>query len=543
MDMYRAFLAIILSFLILTGYQYFFMPPQQAPVVTPSQEAAETVAVSSLATHEAQVLEIDRHAREITVDTPLYRAVFFEQGGGIKSFILKNFRTTKDREAPLMELISTDSPAELPMIFSLHTETSTELPLFRAETEGLNLQAGNTGQLLMQAELEQGIRIERIVRLNADSYLLGSQYKVYNTSDQPIQIRPSMAMTNAPFEFGSAKNSLFSGPSAYINKELFEIQPKSITEPRILQGNIRWAAHVDNYFMCALLPEQESTSSILSISRTGTDTVRMVLSDGIIDLAPGASAVFEYEGYFGPKKLAYLKETGYDLAEAINFGWFDFIAKPMLWLLNFFYKIFGNYGIAIILLTCLIKGVFWPITHKGMKSMKNMQKIQPKMVKLREKYKDDPMKMNQEMMAMYKSYKINPLGGCLPMVIQIPFFFALYRVLMAAVELRHAPFMFWINDLSTPDRLLIGFPIPLLEGIPVLTILMGASMYLQMKMTPTTADPMQAKILQFLPVVFTIMFVNFASGLVLYWFINNLLTILQQQLINRQSDKSTVNLR
>ena len=166
--------------------------------------------------------------------------------------------------------------------------------------------------------------------------------------------------------------------------------------------------------------------------------------------------------------------------------------------------------------------------------MKNMQKLQPKIAKLKERFKDDPSKMNQEMMAMYKTYKVNPLGGCLPMLIQIPFFFALYRVLMAAIELRHAPFMLWITDLSAPDRLMIGFDIPYLHGIPVLTLLMGASMYLQQKMTPTTADPSQAKIMQFLPIVFTFMFLNFASGLVLYWFVNNLLSILQQTLINRQ---------
>jgi len=238
--------------------------------------------------------------------------------------------------------------------------------------------------------------------------------------------------------------------------------------------------------------------------------------------------------YFGPKKLSILKTVDHNLAKAINFGWFDILAKPTLWLLNFLNGYIGNYGIAIIIVTILIKGVFWPITQKGMKSMKNMQKLQPKVAKLKEKYKDDPTKMNQEMMALYKTYKVNPVGGCLPMVIQIPFFFALYRVLMAAIELRHAPFMLWINDLSAPDRLMVGFDIPYVHGIPVLTLLMGISMFLQQKMTPTTADPTQAKVMQFLPVVFTFMFINFASGLVLYWFVNNLLSILQQQLINRQ---------
>jgi YidC/Oxa1 family membrane protein insertase len=236
--------------------------------------------------------------------------------------------------------------------------------------------------------------------------------------------------------------------------------------------------------------------------------------------------------------LQILEAAGNELAKSVDFGWFDVLAKPMLWLLNFFHQYSGNYGVAIILLTVLIKLVFWPITQKGMKSMKNMQKLQPKIAKLKERCKDDPAKMNQEMMALYKTYKVNPVGGCLPMLIQIPFFFALYQVLLAAIELRHAPFMLWINDLSAPDRLWLGFDIPYLHGLPIMTLLMGASMYLQQKMTPTTMDPTQARIMQFLPIVFTVMFINFASGLVLYWFVNNLLSILQQYLINRQQSKA-----
>ncbi|MEJ2033346.1 MAG: membrane protein insertase YidC, partial [Deltaproteobacteria bacterium] len=217
------------------------------------------------------------------------------------------------------------------------------------------------------------------------------------------------------------------------------------------------------------------------------------------------------------------------------FGWFDILAKPMLYLLNFFYGFTHNYGVAIILVTIIIKLLFWPIAHKGMKSMKTMQKLQPKITKLREKYKDDRERMNQEMMKLYQTYKINPLGGCLPMILQIPVFFALYKLLLQTIELRHAPFVLWINDLSAPDRLHLGFNIPVLGGIPVLTLLMGVSMYLQQKMTPTSADPTQAKVMRFLPVIFTFMFINFASGLVLYWFVNNLLSMAQQYVINRQT--------
>lgn len=572
MDMQRAFLAIIISFVILIGYQSFFMPP--APPVAPGQleqqgktgttdtpgtvqqgksatsavESTDSVPggqagqASVMQAQATQSVVVNLNAREIVVDTPLYTAVFFEQGGGLKSFVLKKYRTAKAEDAPPMEMITTSNPAEFPMVFSLDNGAGQDLLFFQAETDSLRVDEGGTGKLLMTAEQDNGIEIERHLTFTSNSYLIDSRYVIRNTGTVPLQISPALAMTNAPFSFGAAGGGLagasagvFSGPSAYINGELEEIDRDDLIDrPSLMQGDLSWAAYVDSYFMCALIPAKGNIGSFTAV---GQEKVRTVLAGGITKLSPDETREFHYEGYFGPKKLAYLKETGYKLAEAINFGWFDILAKPMLYLLNFFYSIFGNYGIAIILLTCLIKGTFWPITQKGMKSMKNMQKLQPKVTKLREKHKDDPARMNQEMMALYKTYKVNPVGGCLPMLIQIPFFFALYRVLMAAIELRHAPFMLWINDLSAPDRLMIGFDIPVLHGIPVLTILMGASMYLQQKMTPTTADPTQARIMQFLPIIFTVMFINFASGLVLYWFVNNLLSILQQQLINRQTGK------
>ena len=542
--MYRAFLAIILSFFILLGYQYFFASTQPTPLPAQTEQqqqhnqvnAPNTAAPAAPAVtrDQAPVVPVDANARDITVDTPLYTAVIFEQGGGVKSFVLKKYRTERRRNADALELVKTKNPAELPLIFTLDNGAAGSLPVFKADKELLSLQAGGNGQLVMTATLDSGLTIVRTLEFTADSYLIKTNYRVTNTGSAAQQISPAMIMTNAPYSVvSSSSRYLFSGPVAYINNDLQEIKLKKLADgPQVLQGTVSWVAYEDNYFICAVIPEQDGID-LVTMSATG-DVVRTVVGGGVVPLVAGESKTFQYRAYFGPKKLRILKDTGYELSQAVNFGWFDALAKPMLFLLNFFYSYIGNYGIAIILLTCLIKGVFWPITQKGMKSMKNMQKLQPRVAKLKEKYKDDSTKMNQEMMAMYKTYKVNPLGGCLPMLIQIPFFFALYRVLMAAIELRHAPFMLWINDLSAPDRLMIGIDIPVLHGIPVLTLLMGASMYLQQKMTPTTADPTQAKIMQFLPIIFTFMFINFASGLVLYWLVNNLLSILQQQLINRQ---------
>jgi len=211
---------------------------------------------------------------------------------------------------------------------------------------------------------------------------------------------------------------------------------------------------------------------------------------------------------------------------------FDFIAKPCVWLMNLFYSVIPNYGVAIIILTIMVKLILWPLGTKSYKSMSEMKKLQPLMKEIREKYKNDKKRMNEEVMGLYRTYKINPLGGCLPMIVQLPVFFALYRMLYEAIELRHAPFFLWIDDLSAPDRLFrFGFSIPFMEppyGIPVLTLIMGATMLLQQKMSPPMGDATQAKMMMFMPIVFTVIFINFSSGLVLYWLINNILSIAQQ---------------
>jgi len=541
MDMYRAFLAILISFVILVGYQYFFVPPPaQPPAVTqepaPQQESGPQGAEAAVALPPAEITKIDPAAREITVDTPLYTAVIHEQGGGFKSFVLKGYNKQLQAASGLMQLVQTSMVSELPMLFSLRGGAPEGLPLYRAAQEKISVaKSDGKTSLVMEAALAGDIRIIRTLVFDPASYLIEDSYRVENGSSVAVSAQPAVVLTNKPFAAeDAASRFMFSGPVALVNGSLAEVKGKKLSKgPEILQGEIGWAAYEDNYFITAVFPEAAGNRTVTMSARE--ETVRTLLAEEAAILEPAAAREFKYSVYFGPKKLTFLKQVGNDLSKAINFGWFDVLAKPMLWLLNFFHRYIGNYGIAIILLTVLIKGAFWPITQKGMKSMKNMQKLQPKVAKLKEKYKGDPQKMNQEMMALYKTYKVNPLGGCLPLVLQIPFFFALYKVLLMSIELRHAPFMLWINDLAAPDRLWIGFDIPFLHGIPVLTLLMGASMYLQQKMTPTTADPTQARIMQMLPIIFTFMFLNFASGLVLYWFVNNLLSILQQQLINRQT--------
>ena len=554
MDTYRAILAIVLAFFILLGYQYLFVAPEQdqqvvveetvkapQPQQIPAPGAEPVQTPSPAVTQVEQPAQFEQPAslpsqigREIIVETNKYKAVISETGGGIKSFLLKNYRETNEPEASLKELISTDSFIDLPLYFTWGVEPKrAQIPLFTADKENITLTAGESQTLTMTAQLSSGLQVTKRMTFAPDSYLIDISVDIYNFSETALQGSPYMSLTNHPFD-ATSQRYLFSGPAALIDGKLQEVKPKDIEEAaKSLSGNITWAAFEGTYFMTGVIPGNQSNQT-LKLSADGEIIHTQLVSPEEVLPAKGRLQ-YNYQAYFGPKRISTLKEAGHDLERIVNFGWFDKIAKPALYLLNFFYKYVGNYGIAIILVTVLIKILFWPIAQKGLKSMKNMQKIQPKMAKLKEKYKDDSTRLNQEMMNLYKTYKVNPLGGCLPMILQIPVFFALYKVLLQAIELRHAPFMLWITDLSAPDRLMIGVDIPYLGGLPVLTLLMGGSMFLQQKMTPSPADATQAKIMMFLPVIFTFMFLNFASGLVLYWLVNNLLSIGQQYMINKQA--------
>jgi YidC/Oxa1 family membrane protein insertase len=355
-----------------------------------------------------------------------------------------------------------------------------------------------------------------------------------NASTRPIKDRLVLSVRKPIEEDGGYS---FVGPSALIDGNLNQIKPKKIEDQKEFTGNLKWISIEDRYFMSSIIPGAEVKGTMkLSMSE---NVVVNQLVNPVFEVAPGTRQAFQFYVFMGPKSMQLLDSLGHDLGKALNFGFFNFIAKPCLWFMNQIYNVIPNYGIAIILLTIFTKILLWPLGNKSYKSMSEMKKLQPLMTEIREKYKDDKQKMNQELMALYRTYKVNPMGGCLPMILQIPVFFALYRMLYQAIELRHAPFFLWINDLSAPDRLFdFGFSIPFMEppyGIPVLTIVMGATMLLQQKMSPPPGDPTQAKMMMLMPVVFTFIFINFSSGLVLYWLVNNLLSIGQQFYVQKKT--------
>jgi len=279
---------------------------------------------------------------------------------------------------------------------------------------------------------------------------------------------------------------------------------------------------------------ENGNSAVAEVKKGAAGFLETIVSTPQFVVNSGQSTTLTNRIFVGPKDLYILKAQGNSLEASLDLGWFSAIATPLLYTLKFLYDYVGNYGLAIIIITVVLKALFFPLTHKSYKSMKDMQKIQPVMAELKEKYKDDRETMNKKVMELYKDNKVNPLGGCLPMVVQIPVFFALYKALMFSIELRHAPFYLWITDLSGPDNL-IGHALGLPFVLGPLPVVMGATMFIQQKMTPTSMDPMQEKMMLASPLVFTVMFLSFPSGLVLYWLINNVLTIAQQMYINKQT--------
>jgi YidC/Oxa1 family membrane protein insertase len=392
-------------------------------------------------------------------------------------------------------------------------------------------------KLTLTFQKPNGVQVVRTFTFEDDSYLIGVHDKLLNYSDQTIEDQLILDMASQPL----SDKERYAGFGAYIDEKLYEVKPgkvdKKLDDLKGKTYNLAWAGYEDQYFLAAILPEDRERTRINP--ETYQDKgVRIQFAHPPLTMPPNTQKDYQTQIFYGPKDFNVLKAAGHDLSKSIDFGWFDILSKPLLMFMTWLYKYVGNYGVAIIIITLIIKAIFWPLTAKSYKSMKNMQKLQPKIMKLREKYKDDRQKMNQEMMQLYRTYKVNPMGGCLPMVIQIPVFIALYRLLDYSLELRHAPFALWINDLSAPDRLFhFNVNIPLMHppaGIPVLTLLMGASMLLQQKMTPTPGDPTQAKMMMLMPVFFTFIFINFPAGLVLYWLVNNLLSIGQQTMINRR---------
>jgi len=534
MDNNRTILAVVLIVLLWSGYSLFIAPQAPTPQV-PIVKNTENVTTATNKKDERQIekipvesrspsADIDNNLSEtfVTVSSSYYDITLSSIGATVYSIALKQYRETNDVGASNFIL----QDGEKLNFSTLKTAGSDGLYLpadLRYEIVGAKkaFDVKNEDVTIVFSASTDDLTVIKSYSFHPDSYSFDLNVQLVSNCDL-LKGKLDLTLLSPWDHDGKKQMYTFVGPVTFNGEKLEQSKPKDLAEsPRIYKNDIVWSGYVSKYFLYAVSPSEAIAQLFIS---SGDGFIENRFTSSKFTLTQGQKTSFDYATYFGPKQDEYLQCGGHQFDKAIDYGFFHPISKPLMVVLKFFYSLIGNYGFSVILLTVCIKLLFWPLTQKSYKSMKGMQKLQPEMKKMREKYGKDKQKLNQEMMSFYKDNKVNPMGGCLPMLIQIPVFFALYRVLLGSIELRHAPFMLWITDLSVKDPYYVT------------PLIMGVTMFLQQKMTPTNMDPTQEKIMLMMPLVFTFMFLNFPAGLVLYWLTNNLLTILQQYLIRRQPD-------
>ncbi len=539
----RTILAIVLSIAVILIYQLFFMkPPVKQPPATmkessqtekkaasakasppaPRPAAPATSTAPAVATPPAAASVPERF---IAVETPLYSAQFTTKGGALQSFKLKGYRQKLSPASEPIEMV--DVTAGMPRPLTIAFPGSSFDPpgegMYETETKSLDLTGDKESRrLILRQTVADAMKIEKIFTFHPDRYAIDLEIRVTNLTAVPLNQNASLNWHQYVDPKVETDSWSHAGPVAFVAKDVERIEVKKIEGGKTLGPDVTWGGFESKYFLASFIPQNPSLTSFTMV-KDQRDMVTVSLQGPKIIIPGGQADSFMYTLFIGPKDYSLLKAQNVHLENAVDFGsWLKWLAMPLLILLKWLYQYVHNYGIAIIILTILIKVIFWPLGNKSYESMKKMQKLQPKMKELQEKYKGDRQKLSQETMALYRTHKINPMSGCLPMLIQIPVFFGLYKTLLYAIELRHSPFFWWIQDLSDKDPYYIT------------PIIMGVTMWLQQKMTPMGGDPMQQKVMLWMPVIFTFLFLNFPSGLVIYWLFNNVISIGQQYYINKR---------
>ncbi|HQI81349.1 MAG TPA: membrane protein insertase YidC [Deltaproteobacteria bacterium] len=525
----RTTLALALTAIILIVWFVVFDQTRQ-PKEPAATEQKTAQAQHSLPAREAKPISVapvqatpavQAPGSSIVVDTPLYRATFTTTGGCLTSFRLKKYLTTMKADAQAEELLT----APMPTLMLGAGATDAGLA-YEASRQG-RFSLDRSEAIEFRAEAAPGVTVRKIYSLDPNTYLLGYRTVVENHTASPMAA-PTAVVFGSTYPLGKKlEGYAFQGPVLLNGKHLEEFKLDKVKKPdsfREFTGAVQWFGYEDKYFLQAII-NMDAPETTLMVKRASERTVELHYKTAPASIQPGAALSRDSLIFLGPKEIKTLKSAGHNLFKALDFGFFDIIAKPLLISMNWIYRYAGSYGWTIIILTVIIKILLYPLTLKSFTSMKELQKIQPLMKEIQQQYKDDKQKMNQELMRLYQEHKINPMGGCLPMLLQIPILFALYKVFYQAIELRHTPFHIvgtWLPDLSAADPYWIT------------PILMGATQFVMQKMTPTTGDPMQQKVMLIMPVVFTALFINFPSGLVIYWLVSNILSIVQQAYINRK---------
>ncbi|HEX5128144.1 MAG TPA: membrane protein insertase YidC [Usitatibacter sp.] len=500
-------------------------PSAAAPSAAQPQAAAASPAPSTQAPAPA--------GESITVKTDLFDVELSTAGGDIRRVTLLQVFSATDRSKPLTLMEPNSKHYFITQSGLIGEGLPIHRALYSAAERAYQLQPGkDVVEVRLTARDVAGAEVVKKYRFHRGSYRIDVSYEITNRGEKPIAPQAYFQFTrdgNAPSQEAAQTSAFagvttFTGPAVYTEESKFvkvdfsDIAKGKQSHPK--RANDGWIAMIQHYFVSAWLPkpgvQREYQTQKVSDSLYTASVVVPVGS-----LAPGSTGEVDMGLYIGPQETDKLEKVAPGLNLVVDYGWLYIIAAPLFWLLKFIHGFVGNWGWAIVMLTILIKLVFYPLNAKAGRSMAQMKVLAPKMEKLKQLYGDDRQKLNQAMMELYRTEKINPLGGCLPILVQIPVFISLYWVLLASIELRHAPWIGWIQDLSAPDPYFI------------LPVVYAASMYVTTKLNPQPADPVQARIMLMMPIMFSIFFLFFPAGLVLYWVVQNLLSIVQQWHINR----------
>ena len=547
MDNVRLFLYAALAFvglLLWEQWQADYGPqPVALPESPPAAEYGDAATGQALTDDLPEISEItapgdpaatpetqaDLKSRLIEVETDVIQARIDTRGGVIRSLKLKKYPVDVDHPDDYLELLH-DQPDSLYLVQnglrSSNSPAPTHYSIFSSTQDAYRL-ADDADVLNVPLQwVENGIQVTKTYQFRRGDYLIDVSHRVANQSSsdwvgsQYRQLQRSRPLETSKLLYTYTGAVVYNEEIKYEKIDFDDMEGESFK----LDSSGGWVAMIQHYFLSAWVAEPEQNNLLYSIANTrrypATYTIGMRSQNQNIGV--GQQAEFTSQLFVGPKLVNRLEEISPGLDLTVDYGALTFLSKPLYWLLSFFNGLVGNWGVAIILLTLVVKAVFFKLSETSYKSMAKMRKVGPRLKTLKERYGDDRQKMNQAMMELYKQEKINPMGGCLPILVQIPVFIALYWALLESVELRQAPFILWIDDLSVMDPYF------------VLPLIMGASMLIQQKLNPAPPDPVQAKVMMVLPIVFTVFFAFFPSGLVLYWVVNNILSIAQQYVITKR---------
>jgi len=571
-------LATALSFLVILVWFILFPPEERLETSVPEQEVVEGALTPPAAGGQGATAPVAQspeqartdaiaEARRVTIDTPSLSGSISLTGGRIDDLSLKNYREEVDPDSPIVTLLS---PAGSPdAYYAFHgwggagglSPDQLPGPGTEWQVEGNTATLGAGSPVTLVWDNDQGMTFRKTIALDED-FLFTVTQSVENTTESEARLYPYgiIAREGEPEQVGFfvLHEGLMMSADGELTEESYDAMTDYDAVPAeggtALQTQVSengWIGFTDHYWMTTLIPEPGQSFTAVAKHVTGADVYQTDIRMPVQAVAPGASV--EKTSYFFAGAKQWEAISGYQetyginqFVDSIDWGWFAFLTKPIFRALHWMNQVIGNMGLAIIGLTLAIKALLFPLAYKSYVSMSKMKKLQPEMEKIKERAGDDRMKLQQEMMALYKKEKVNPASGCLPILLQIPIFFSLYKVIFVTLDLRHAPFFGWINDLSAPDPSsilnlfgLLPFAPPGPESlfaifsIGVLPILMGITMWMQQKLNPAPTDKTQAMIFAWMPWVFMFMLGTFASGLVLYWTANNIITFSQQYLIMR----------